>query len=117
MSAPTQSRRRGDRPRLALVLSGGGARGAYEAGVMRYIREDLAGDLGGHVQFDIISGTSVGAIHACFFAGTSDVPGQQGRMLVDRWESVVHEEMVTFGAKEFQRPPEPIMGSRHNEDV
>src|SRR5579862_3212653 len=96
MSAPTRPRTRGDRPRVALVLSGGGARGAYEAGVMRYIREDLAG----HVQFDIICGTSVGAIHACFFAATSDIPEQQGRILVDRWESFVLEEMVSFGVKE-----------------
>ena len=42
MSAPTRPRGRGDRPRVALVLSGGGARGAYEAGVLRYLREDLA---------------------------------------------------------------------------
>ena len=94
MSAPTRPRQRGDRPRVALVLSGGGARGAYEAGVMRYIREDLAGDLGGQVQFDIICGTSVGAIHACFFAATADIAAKQGRILVDRWESFVLEEMV-----------------------
>ena len=50
MSAPTRPKKRGDRPRVALVLSGGGARGAYEAVVMRYIREDLAGDLGGQVS-------------------------------------------------------------------
>jgi NTE family protein len=99
------------------VLSGGGARGAYEAGVMRYIREDLAGDLGGQVQFDIISGTSVGGIHACFFAGTADVPSKQGRMLVDRWESFVLEEMVSFGVKEFLRAPATILGSGHIEDV
>src|ERR1044071_8809197 len=66
MSEPTRPVRRGDRPRLALVLSGGGARGAYEAGVVRYIREELAGDLGGQVHFDIYCGTSVGGIHACF---------------------------------------------------
>src|SRR5260370_589233 len=77
MSAPPRPRTRGDRPRLALVLSGGGARGAYEAGVMRYIREDLAGDLGGQVRFDIICGTSVGGIHACFFAGTAHIADKQ----------------------------------------
>jgi NTE family protein len=97
MSAPTRPRRRGDRPRVALVLSGGGARGAYEAGVLRYIREDLAGDLGGQVHFDIVCGTSVGGIHACFVAGTADMADKQGRMLVDRWESFVLEEMVSFG--------------------
>jgi NTE family protein len=102
---------------VALVLSGGGARGAYEAGVMRYIREDLAGDLGGHVQFDIISGTSVGGIHACFFAGTADIPGKQGRMLVDRWESFVLEEMVTFGVREFMRAPATLLGSGHIEEI
>jgi NTE family protein len=117
MSAPTRPRQRGDRPRLALVLSGGGARGAYEAGVMRYIREDLAGDLGGQVHFDIICGTSVGGIHACFFAGTADMPDKQGRMLVDRWESFVLEEMVTFGVKEFLRAPATILGSGHIEEV
>jgi NTE family protein len=111
MSAPTRPRKRGDRPRVALVLSGGGARGAYEAGVMRYIREDLAGDLGGQVQFDIICGTSVGGIHACFFAATADIADKQGRMLVDRWESFVLEEMVSFGVKEFMRAPATLLGS------
>jgi NTE family protein len=92
------------------VLSGGGARGAYEAGVLRYIREELAGDLGGQVHFDIICGTSVGGIHACFVAGTADMADKQGRMLVDRWESFVLEEMVSFGVKEFMRAPATLLG-------
>src|SRR4051812_321797 len=111
MSAPTRPRGRGDRPRVALVLSGGGARGAYEAGVLRYLREDLAGDLGGQVQFDIICGTSVGGIHACFVAATADIAAQQGRLLVERWESMVLEEMVTFGVKDFMRAPATLLGS------
>ena len=84
---------------------------------MRYIREDLAGDLGGQVQFDIICGTSVGAIHACFFAATADIANKQGRMLVDRWESFVLEEMVSFGVKEFMRAPATLLGSGHIEEV
>jgi NTE family protein len=113
MSVPTRPKHRGDRPRVALVLSGGGARGAYEAGVLRYIREDLAGDLGGQVHFDIVCGTSVGGIHACFVAGTADMPDKQGRMLVDRWESFVLEEMVSFGIKEFLRAPATLLGGGH----
>jgi len=93
-----------------LVLSGGGARGAYEAGVLRYLREDLAGDLGGQVQFDIICGTSVGGIHACFVAGTSDIPEKQGRLLVETWDSMVLEEMVAFGVKDFMRAPATLLG-------
>ena len=48
----------------ALVLSGGGARGAYEAGVLRFIVEEMPKRFGVNPQFDIVSGTSVGAIHA-----------------------------------------------------
>jgi NTE family protein len=117
MSRPTRKPRRGDRPRLALVLSGGGARGAYEAGVLRYIREDLAGDLGGQVQFDIISGTSVGGIHACFVAGTADIAAHQGRLLAERWESMILEEVVHFGVKEFLRTPGTLLGSGMIEEL
>lgn len=117
MSVPSRPRHRGDRPRLALVLSGGGARGAYEAGVLRYIREDLAGDLGGQVQFDIICGTSVGAIHSCFIAATCDMAAAQGRMLVDRWESFVLEEMVEFGVREFLKAPATLLGSGTIEEI
>lgn len=117
MSRPTAPPRRGDRPRLALVLSGGGARGAYEAGVLRYIREDLAGALGGQVHFDILSGTSVGGIHACFVAGTCDTPRKQGKMLADRWEGMVLEDLVNFGMKDFLRAPATLLGSGRIEEV
>lgn len=111
VSTPSRPHRRGDRPRLAIVLSGGGARGAYEAGVLKYIREDLAGDLGGQIHFDIICGTSVGAIAACFMAANADVPSQQGKMLCDRWESLLLEEVVSFGIKDFLRAPATLLGS------
>ncbi len=117
MSRPTRRPSRGDRPRLALVLSGGGARGAYEAGVLKYLREDLAGDLGGQVHFDILCGTSVGGIHTCFLAGTADIPAQQGRLLAERWESMVLEEVVHFGVKEFMKTPATLLGSGHIEEV
>jgi NTE family protein len=116
MSRPTRPRARGDRPRLALVLSGGGARGAYEAGILRYLREDLAGDLGGQIGIDLLCGTSVGGIHACFLAGTSDMPEAQGRILAERWESLVLEEVVSFGVKEFLRAPATLLGSGYIEE-
>ena len=64
-------RREGHRPRRAIVLSGGGARGAYEAGVLRFILDDLPRRTGVQPDFDLICGTSVGAIHACFLAATA----------------------------------------------
>ena len=49
------------REKIALVLGGGGARGAYEAGVWQALRE-----LG--VKIDIVTGTSVGAINGAMVA-------------------------------------------------
>ncbi len=44
----------------ALVLTGGGARGAYEAGVIKGLAESQ--------DFDLVCGTSIGAINAAFYA-------------------------------------------------
>jgi len=48
---------------LALVLSGGGARGAYHVGVLAGLAERLPG-----LEFPILSGMSVGAINTFFLA-------------------------------------------------
>jgi NTE family protein len=79
--------------------------------VLKYLREDLAGNLGGQIVFDILCGTSVGGIHACFIAGTSDMPRRQGRMLCERWEGMVLEELVEFGLKDFMKAPATLLGS------
>lgn len=53
-------------PRTGLILTGGGARAAYQVGVMRAI-SDLLPDL--EDPFRIITGTSAGAINAVALAG------------------------------------------------
>ncbi|HLL53948.1 MAG TPA: patatin-like phospholipase family protein [Myxococcaceae bacterium] len=78
---------------IALVLSGGGARGAYEAGVVRYLREELPASVRGHVRFDILCGTSVGAITACFLAATMDQPESQGAWLAAMWNELSLEKV------------------------
>ena len=65
---------------IALVLSGGGARGAYEAGVLSYLFEDLPARLGRPVRFDIVTGTSVGAVHACYVAAAQHDPDAGQRL-------------------------------------
>ena len=62
------------RPRTALVLGGGGARGAYEAGVLAYLFEEIYPRLPAGFEFDILSGTSVGAIHAAYLAASAGEP-------------------------------------------
>ncbi len=53
---------------LALVLSGGAARGAYAAGVMRYLFRELPRHLGRVPWPDIVTGSSVGALNGVFAA-------------------------------------------------
>lgn len=73
--------------RTALVLSGGGARGAYEAGVLHYIRSTLP-ITARRGRFELLCATSVGAINAAFLAATADRPQEQGRLLFSLWENV-----------------------------
>lgn len=83
--------------RCALVLAGGGARGAYGAGVMRYVRGEFAQELGFQPRVDLFSGTSIGAINACFLAGTAHVPEKQGEALTEVWRSLRLEEVYQWG--------------------
>src|SRR5687768_8457394 len=48
------------RPPTALVLSGGGMRGAYEVGLVSGIVEVMDPEPGSPALFDILAGTSVG---------------------------------------------------------
>jgi NTE family protein len=59
------------RERIALVLAGGGARGAYEAGAL----STLAPELSAHEQApDILVGTSIGALNGSFYAARAHQP-------------------------------------------
>lgn len=81
------------KPRVGLVCSGGGARGAYEAGVIRYLREELPPSVRQHVRFDVLSGTSVGASTCCYLAATMHTPDQQGRGLAALWTGLSFEKV------------------------
>jgi NTE family protein len=80
------------------VLSGGGARGAYEAGVLRYLRSELADALGEQPRLDIVCGTSIGAVNACFLAASAHDPARQGEALVEAWRSLRLEEVFHWSA-------------------
>jgi len=49
----------------AVVLTGGGARGAYEVGVLQRLYESLVDKGPCERLFDILAGTSAGALNAC----------------------------------------------------
>lgn len=100
----------GSRPRIGFVLSGGGSRGAYEAGIIHYLRTDLAKRLGRHVPLDIVSGTSVGAINAAFLAATMDDPGSQAEQINSAWRALRLEELISFKPTDLLRGARMLMG-------
>src|SRR5258705_9570125 len=64
---------------IALLLQGGGALGAYQAGVYEALSE-------AHLEPDWIAGISVGAINAALIAGNP--PGSRVEKLREFWQRV-----------------------------
>ncbi len=52
-----------ERPRIGLVLTGGGARAAYQVGLVRHLAARMP-----DFHFDVLTGVSAGAINASFLA-------------------------------------------------
>lgn len=83
--------------RIGLVLAGGGARGAYEIGVLSALLPEL--ERRGQ-RPAVIVGTSVGAINAAFVAATAHLPAVEAMSLArERWLGV-----------EWNRILKPILG-------
>ena len=83
------------RATTAFVLAGGGARGAYEVGVLQYLEEELAHELGRPLKPQIVCGTSIGALHACHLAAHADRL-EHVRFLSDQWRSLRIRDVVDF---------------------
>src|SRR6266702_8273583 len=69
-----------DSHRLALVLAGGGARAAYEVGVLSAIAERAPG-----LSFPIVTGVSAGAINAVYLAAHARTLSAALGALRDHW--------------------------------
>src|SRR5437667_303753 len=94
---------------FALIMSGGGARGAYEAGVLSYVLDELPRRLGRPVRFTVLPGTSVGAIPACYVAATLGRP-QSGRGLIDIWRSLEVRGVYHVGVGDVIGTPLRLLG-------
>jgi NTE family protein len=73
--------------RIALVLQGGGALGAYQAGVYQAMHE--AG-----IEPDWVSGVSIGAINAAIIAGNP--PNRRLRRLRTFWDRITERKVWPF---------------------
>jgi NTE family protein len=77
---------------VALVLAGGGARGAYEAGALSVLLPELE-QRGQRPR--IVIGTSVGALNTSFLAANAHLPADQLiTKALQTWESVRWTEVV-----------------------
>jgi len=72
-------------PRIVLALQGGGALGAYQAGVYQAMHEQ-------GVTPDWVTGTSIGAINAAIIAGNP--PALRLQRLREFWDLVSHDDLV-----------------------
>ena len=96
--------------RVAMILSGGGARGAYEVGVLWYIFDDLTRILGAPPRIDILCGTSVGAINACYLAAHLGDPVLGLRRLVELWTELELTRVLGFGLRQVLTLPRVLTG-------
>jgi NTE family protein len=78
----------GTKEKTGLILTGGGARAAYQVGVLQAISQILweQGWPPARNPFDIICGTSAGAINATALACRADNFGEGVQKLLDVWE-------------------------------
>jgi len=73
------------RRQIVLVFQGGGALGAYQAGVYQALHE-------AEIEPDWIIGTSIGAINACLIAGNE--PDNRIARLGEFWRRMAHKEAL-----------------------
>lgn len=88
------------RRRVALVLAGGAARGAYEVGVVDYVLREVAKDVG-PVKFDILCGTSVGALNACALAAFADQQVAAMPKVIDVWGKLDVSQLISLDLRGF----------------
>lgn len=80
-------------PRAAIVLTGGGARAAYQVGLLRCLADMAPG-----IRFSIITGASAGAVNAAFLASRFGEFGAAARELSELWLELRVDRVFEAGA-------------------
>ena len=93
------------RPRIALVLSGGGARGFAHIGVLRVLREL-------HVPVDIVVGTSMGSVVGGAYAAGASVDELSRMARETDWDQVVADRPARDQLAYRRREEDVLLPSR-----
>jgi len=91
-TAPKDSRVRPNFERIALLLQGGGALGAYQGGVYQALAE-------ADLHPDWVAGISIGAINSALIAGNP--PERRVERLREFWETVTRPPLGALGVPTF----------------
>ena len=105
------------KPRAGLVLTGGGARAAYQVGVVKAVRDILDSPVKN--PFPIVCGTSAGAINAATLAVFADDFSRAVGNLVEVWEHMRCEHIYRTDAWHIMKTgarwlSAMMLMSRHN---
>jgi NTE family protein len=86
-----------------IVMSGGGARGSYEVGVLNYLYGEFSQHFGRAPVFDVISGTSVGAVNGTALAATANDPTAGMRLLANVWLEQALSDIMRLDLRHLPR--------------
>src|SRR6267142_1142251 len=81
---------------LALVFSGGGARGAYQVGFLRLLAREFPGVIPG-----ILTGVSAGGINAAVLAAWQESFSKRVEKLSDLWASLRTEDVFRVDLRDL----------------
>jgi NTE family protein len=99
----------------ALILSGGGARAAYQVGVLAAVKDILPS--AAHNPFPIICGTSAGAINALALATHTGSFREAVADLYTIWGNIAIERIFKTGWFELTRSAMRLTGSLFNQGI
>ncbi len=89
------------KPRPGLVLTGGGARAAYQVGVLKAVRDILGNPVAN--PFPIVCGTSAGAVNAATLAVFADNFSRAVGNLLESWEHMHCDHIYRTDAASIMR--------------
>ncbi|MGK5085883.1 patatin-like phospholipase family protein [Bdellovibrionota bacterium FG-1] len=84
--------------KTGLVLVGGGARGAYQAGVLKGMSEILSHSHADRPFFDIITGISAGGINAAYLGSRANCMVEAAEALYQLWYDIRAEQVMRTDA-------------------
>ncbi len=99
-------------PVTGLALAGAAALGAYQVGVLSHLVEEVGLDTARPPTFDVLSGTSAGAIHAAAIASSADDLVACVTRLRDLWSGLRLEQMLRPSALELLAMTNDLTGGR-----